>query len=327
MHHPAGRLSGGASKYLEEVTISWGDDPSGQGASGIAVRTGKIHVVRDIRRARSYKLWRDAAARYGFRTSCALPLEVDGDVIGVLAMYAHEPGAFDSPEIALMTGLASELAYGIGRLRDGQRLERSLDSTIRAIAATTEIRDPFTAGHQRRVSQLAAAIADRLGMDAEEIRGIALAADVHDIGKIAVPAEILTRPGRVSDVEFALIKTHSETGEGILAGIECPWPIASVVRQHHERLDGSGYPDGLRGDEILRGVLIVAVADVVEAMSSHRPYRPALGLAPALEEVRRGAGTRYDQTAVDCCLALFREGFVFEASDDEPAAVPPAPQL
>jgi len=181
-------------------------------------------------------------------------------------------------------------------------------AAVAAIAATVEARDPYTAGHERRVGEIAGAIATEIGISADEIEGIVLAANIHDIGKIGVPAEILSRPGRLRPAEFELVKDHSRAGYEIVAGIKFPWPVATMILQHHERFDGSGYPDGCRGDAILIGARILAVADVVEAMASHRPYRPTRGLEAALEEIANGSGTLFDPVVAEACLGLFREG-------------------
>ncbi|MBN2283015.1 MAG: response regulator [Deltaproteobacteria bacterium] len=192
------------------------------------------------------------------------------------------------------------------------RLMQGLENTINALASMVEIRDPYTAGHQFRVAQLAVAIAGELSLSEDEITGIRLASLVHDIGKMNVPTEILNKPGRITSTEFQIIKQHPDTGYNILKGIEFPWPIAEMVHQHHEKLDGSGYPQGLTNGQIQRGSKIISVADVVEAMSSHRPYRPALGIEVALEEIEKNRGETLDVEAVDACLRLFREkGFNF----------------
>jgi HD-GYP domain-containing protein (c-di-GMP phosphodiesterase class II) len=170
-----------------------------------------------------------------------------------------------------------------------------------------EARDPYTAGHQSRVAGIATAIAADLGVDATSIEGIALAARIHDLGKIGVPGEILNRPTNLRSPEWELIKTHPSAGADIIRGIDFPWPIAQMIEQHHERIDGSGYPFGLRGDEICLGARIIAVADVVEAMASHRPYRPARGIEKAIEEIEAGSGTRLDPAVVDACLRLVRD--------------------
>jgi putative nucleotidyltransferase with HDIG domain len=187
------------------------------------------------------------------------------------------------------------------------RLEKALEGTVRAMSLTIEMRDLYTAGHQRRVSSLAVAIAEELHLPSEKIEGLRLAGIIHDIGKIAMPAEILTKPTRLTKTEFQLVKDHPRIGYDILKSIQFPWPVAHIILQHHERMDGSGYPDGLLGDAILLEARILAVADVVEALSSHRPYRPALGLEKALEEIRRGRGTRYDMRVVDACVRLFKD--------------------
>lgn len=198
------------------------------------------------------------------------------------------------------------------RLVGQQKLEKTLMQIIEAVAATVEMRDAYTAGHQRRVAQLAVAIAKELQLSEAQVEGIHLAGVVHDVGKVRVPAEILNKPGKLTELEFRLIKEHSRNGYEILKSIDFPWPIAKIVLQHHERLDGSGYPQALRSDQILIEAKIVAVADVVESMKSHRPYRPGLGLDVALEEIARNRDTLFDPTAVDACIRLFRErGFNF----------------
>jgi PAS domain S-box-containing protein/putative nucleotidyltransferase with HDIG domain len=194
------------------------------------------------------------------------------------------------------------------------RIQHLFDAIVDALASTIELRDPYTAGHQRRVAELAVAIARELGLSAEEQTGLRIAGLVHDVGKIVVPSEILSKPGRLSQLEMNMVRVHPEAGFNVLRGIDFPWPVAEVVHQHHERLDGSGYPQGLTGDEILLGARILAVADVVEAISSHRPYRAALGIEAALAEVEAGRGKLYDPQVVDACLAVFRRGFTFRAA-------------
>ena len=197
-------------------------------------------------------------------------------------------------------------------LAGAQRLQRALEETVAAMGTVVEMRDPYTAGHERRVTELAVAVARKLTLDERLADGLRLASAVHDIGKIAVPAEILSKPGRLSENEFEIIKTHPQVGYDILKSIEFDWPIAFTVLAHHERLDGSGYPLGLGGDDLPTESRVLAVADVVEAMASHRPYREALGIDAALEEVRRSRGVLYDADVVDACVAVVtEESFAF----------------
>lgn len=198
--------------------------------------------------------------------------------------------------------------------RSRGQYRRMLEQTIQAIALTIEKRDPYTAGHQVRVSHLATAIAQQMQLDAEKMDGMRLGGMIHDIGKIHLPAEILSRPGKLSEVEFALVKAHSKVGADIVADVEFPWPVAQMILQHHERLDGSGYPNGESGDAILIEARILAVADVVEAMASHRPYRPALGIDKALDEIRQGRERLYDAGVVDICVRLFNDGYQLPVS-------------
>jgi putative nucleotidyltransferase with HDIG domain len=187
------------------------------------------------------------------------------------------------------------------------KLQEALEGSIYAMASAVETRDPYTAGHQHRVADLANAIAREMGLSAERIQGVRMAGVIHDVGKIAIPAEILSKPGRINEIEFALIKTHPQVGYDILKNIAFPWPIVQIVLQHHERVDGSGYPSGLNADAILLEAKILGVADVVEAMASHRPYRPALGIEKALEEIADKKGRLYDPEVAKACLRLFQK--------------------
>lgn len=193
-----------------------------------------------------------------------------------------------------------------------RRIEEAMYGTIAAMTRVVELRDPYTAGHESRVAALSVAIADELGLDAEQREGLMLGASVHDIGKIAIPADMLSKPGRLTDVEYAYVKHHAEAGYELLKDIVFPWPLAEMTRQHHERMDGSGYPRGLKGDEIMLEARILAVADTVEAMASHRPYRPAHEISVALEEIERQAGILYDPVVAAACVRVFRDnGYCF----------------
>jgi len=301
---------GDESGYLSRARITWADTARGLGPTGTAIRTMVAVLNQDYLNNPDMKPWRKAAIERGYQSSIALPLVVQDRVWGALMIYAADPFAFIDEEVELLTELAGDLAYGIETLRTrgeheqhGVILRRSLEQSIETIAATV----PYTAGHQRRVSELAVAIAQEMGLPEDQIQGLHLAAIIHDLGKIHIPAEILARPGKLSDIEFALIKTHPQAGYDILKNVEFPWPIADIVRQHHEKLDGSGYPQGLKGDQILLESRILTVADIVEAMSSHRPYRSTLGMKATLEEIKRGRGIQYDAAVVDVCLKLFKE--------------------
>jgi putative nucleotidyltransferase with HDIG domain len=186
-----------------------------------------------------------------------------------------------------------------------KRLQKTLNDTINTLASISENRDPYTSGHQKKVAYLAINISEELGLSSEETEALGTAAMIHDIGKIAIPASILSKPGKVSDVEYKMIKTHPRTGYDIIKNIEFPYPIEKIILQHHERLNGSGYPMGLKEKKIMLEAKILAVADVVEAMSSHRPYRPALGIDKALEEIDCNKGTLYDPDVVEACKNLF----------------------
>lgn len=310
--------------HLAKMQASWAEDAFGAGLCGRAVRTGKTQLLKDLM-ARNQQIVMGQAehAGHGCIASITLPLkDKTGAVFGILNVHTLED-VFTDREIELLEDMARDLAFGVRTTR--MRLERdlvieqnkghlaqlhaNLEETIVAISKAVEARDPYTGGHQRRVAELACAIAKVLGLEADRIVGIRMGATIHDIGKIKVPAEILTKPVRLSEIEFMLIKEHARVGSEILGDIHFPWPVKDIAYQHHERVDGSGYPQGLKGEEICFEARIVAVADVIEALSSHRPYRPGQGVEVALEEIRKNRGIFYDAQVVDACLALFAGGY------------------
>lgn len=194
-----------------------------------------------------------------------------------------------------------------------EKLQKATSGVIQAMTLTIETRDPYTAGHQRRVATLSKAIAIEMNLPAQKIEGIEIAGSIHDLGKLSVPADILSKPSKLSDIEMQFIQTHPEAGYNILKDIEFPWPVAQIILQHHERINGSGYPKGIKGEEILMETRILSVADVVEAMASHRPYRAAMGIYKALEEIRENKNILYDPAVVKACISVFEEkGFAFD---------------
>ncbi len=213
--------------------------------------------------------------------------------------------------------LGEEVDRRTQSLRESEkRLKNNLLESVSALAAMIELRDPYTAGHQRRVAKLSAVIAHDLGLGEERIEGLELAAAIHDVGKISIPSEILSKQGPLGQYEISMLREHPRTGYDILKGIDFPWPIAKIVLQHHERIDGSGYPEGLEKNETLLESRILAVADVIEAMASHRPYRPSLGIHKALGEIETQRDILFDSEVVDVALRLFREkGYQLEGSE------------
>ena len=220
------------------------------------------------------------------------PIIREGKILGVTAVVRDITGRKRAEE---------ELRQTLESLR------RAVSTTIRVMVSAVEARDSNTAGHQLRSADLARAIATEMGLPQEKIDAIRMAGSIHDIGKLSIPAEILSKPTQLTNIEFSLIKEHSQRGYEILKDVESPWPLAQIVYQHHERMDGSGYPRNLKGEEIIMEARIMAVADVVEAMASHRPHRPGLGIDVALEEIEKNRGILYDDAAVEACLRLFRK--------------------
>jgi PAS domain S-box-containing protein len=312
-------VAGHDDGYTAQAQVSWADSERGHGPTGTAIRTGEPQLNRDFATAPDLALWRAAALERGYASSVALPLRGASGVFGALTIYAAERDAFGPDDVKLFIDMAGDLAYGIAALRAGiereqavRRLSDSFEDTVGALASTVEARDPYTAGHQRRVATLGAAIAREMGLPQDRIRGLFFAGLIHDVGKIQVPAEILSKPGGLSPLEKQFVRMHVQAGYDIIKGVDFPWPIAEIVLQHHERLDGSGYPRGLAADAIILEARILAVADVIEAIAAHRPYRSAQGLDAALAEIDAGKGRLYDAAAVEACIDLFRnKGFVF----------------
>ena len=239
---------------------------------------------------------------YGFTALRKDGSTIEVGVHGTRATHGGQPAI-----IGLMQDISEKKRAEEQIQRYVEQLKTAFMSTVEVATTLSEMRDPYTAGHERRVAGIAAAIGAEFGFDERRIEGLRVAGFLHDVGKIIIPAEILSKPGKLTAVEFELIKGHAQASYDILKNVEFPWQVAEVVLQHHERMDGSGYPQGLKGDAILLDARILAVADVVEAMSSHRPYRPALGIEAALAEIERGRGTVYDPVVADACLKLFRE--------------------
>jgi putative nucleotidyltransferase with HDIG domain/PAS domain S-box-containing protein len=350
---------GDRTGYLHNLNLSWNPDlPGGQTTTALAVRTGRSALCQDLVTDPGQEPWRERAQAAGIRSSLALPLIQGGRVVAVLNVCAAEKLAFDARETSILETLALDLGYALSALDRAQlqttpgpthppaiparplfaidgpseaaplialsRLKAVLVSCVAALSQAVEKRDPFTAGHELRVAALAVEIAHRLGLDEDQVEGVRLGALMHDIGKIAVPVELLNRPGRLSAQEYELIRSHPQTGYDIVRGIDFPWPVHRIVLEHHERLDGSGYPRRLSGEQICLEARIVAVADVVEAILSHRPYRPGLGLDCAIDEITRQPG--YDPAVVEACIQTLKTpSFAFpDQLDGLGRSAPPA---
>jgi PAS domain S-box-containing protein len=314
--------AGRAKESLEGLRISWDEEQdTGNGTAGLAIRTGKMHIVDNIETSEEYSPWREWARRIGVQSLIGIPLVGRGDWRGVLVVCASRVHAFEEGAIEVFEHLATEIGHGLNslhqkelleaeyqqRMKAQQQLTGALTAMVSAMVAAVETRDPYTAGHENRSADIACAIGRELGWDADRLMGLRMAAMVHDFGKISVPTKILSKPEKLTPEEWALMVKHPETGYEILKDIPFSWPVADIMRQHHEKLDGSGYPLGLKEDEILPEAKVLAVADIVEAMTSDRPYRLGLDLQIALAEIERQAGVTLDAEAVGVCVRLFRE--------------------
>jgi len=305
---------GHEDQYLEQAVITWDDTAHGNGPTGLAIRSGQVQISEDINTDPGMIPWRSEALKRGYISSIAVPFRLPDESIACLTLYSGKNDIWSTPERELLQDIAADLAFGIAALQTAiakiqyqVSLRESLEQTIQVIADTGEERDSYTAGHQRRVAEICSKISKELGMDADHIHGLHLAASIHDLGKIGIPAEILAKPRRLTALEYGMIKEHAMIGFNIIKDVSFPWPIAKIILQHHERIDGSGYPLGLKDDELLLESKILAVADVVEAMASHRPYRAALGIEAALNEIKAQRGITLDTQVVNACLRIFNE--------------------
>lgn len=312
--------------YMSEDVATIDEDASFLDAIAL-MRTRKISSLLITRQNEPVGIFteRDLLNKVDFVDSARLAtIKIKEAMSGNLKSVPHDASYVDVIDLMQKHGIRhapvtdAGKIIGIVSLRDllnhyHENLEILLEETVTALSLAVEKRDPYTAGHQERVTQLAVAIARELELAPKIISGVNMAAIIHDIGKVYVPSEILNKSGRLSEPEMTLIKIHPQVGYDILKNIEFPWPIAMIVLQHHERMDGSGYPAGLKGDAILQEARIIAVADVVEAMASHRPYRPVIGIKTALNEIRLQRGTLYDPIVADVCINLFKnKGFAFK---------------
>jgi len=285
-------------RFAEILGYASPDELIGRESLSLVAEADRIVILEQRRRIEEGA----QSASYGFTA-----LRQDGSTteVGVHSARATHNGR--PAVIGLMQDIAEKKRAEEQIQRYLKQLETAFMSTVEVATALSEMRDPYTAGHERRVGKIAAAIGVELGLDAQRVEGLRVAGYLHDIGKITIPAEILSKPGKLSAIEYQLIQGHPQSSYDVLKDVEFPWPVAEVALQHHERIDGSGYPQGLKGEAILLEARIMAVADVMEAMSSHRPYRPGLGVDKALAEIERGRGSAYDAVVVDACVKLFQE--------------------
>ncbi len=300
--------------YLKVADITWGYTETGLGPTGNAIRSGELQFVEDIASDVRKNPWRVEALKRGYHSAIALPLRHSSGLLGCVTVYGSAAETWPAEERALLQELADDLVYGIVTLRtlatyrkNEAALRNSLEQSIQAIASTIDQRDTASPGHQHRVAYLCREIAVRMGLSEDRVHGLHLAASFHDVGKLRVPAELFSKPRRLTSKEFSLIQEHSSLGFEMVKDIQFPWPIAQIILQHHERINGSGYPQGLKGSQILLEAKILAVADVVEAMSSHSTYRPALGVKAALGEIVAQRGILFDASVVDACVKLLQD--------------------
>lgn len=313
--------AGAAIDYMKDLVISWSEDQiTGMGPAGLALRTRTMQVVNDASSDPRCVPCRDQLNEYGLNSVATIPFQLQNDRWAVLAVYATKRHVFSPLVIDAFKHLAESIAVGLHILEQAESLDserkmkemvqdelsRTFASVGNAIVKALSLHDPYTAGHQDRVAELSRAIAVEMGLEPEVVEAIGMAAYLHDIGKISTPPELLSKPAKLTEDELKIMRTHVQDGYDILKNVPFHYPIAEIVYQHHERLDGSGYPRGLKDGEIHFGARIIAVADTVESMASARSYRPSMGIEAAINEIESHAGVTLDAQVVRCCLTLFR---------------------
>jgi putative nucleotidyltransferase with HDIG domain len=326
-------VSGIAKSYVENIKVSWDENmPEGLGPTGQCIRSKKSIVIPNIETEPKFQPWLIKAQKHHIMSVIALPITDGHELYGALMVYGSIPEAFGEQETSLFESLAEEIFFALKAFRRDdlfeieqakrnileQQIEKTLELTIEALVTALDSRDPYTAGHQMRVADIAVAIAKELKWEEGKIIGLRKAALVHDIGKISVPAELLTKPTQLSPAERALINEHAEHGYQILKEIPFTNPVALTVRQHHERLDGSGYPAGLKGNEIIPEARVLAVADSIEAMSTNRPYRYAVSLKETMAKINRDAGIKLDAEVVSAANQLHSSGKLQKLINSQP---------
>lgn len=316
-------FAGYESGFPSALHPTWADTEHGHGPVGTAIRTGRTHIIQNVLNdPRLAHMHRDAV-QHGYASAIGLPLSNGTSVFGALCFCADEPFAFSEEEVIALEEFAAIIAFGITAFR--LRIERhkdlqervqylgalrdNLEDIIEAVGIAIEARhNPYAVEHQNRVADMAKAIAQEMGFPEERVRGVQLAGILHDVGEIRIPEAILCKPGTLTDDEFMTVRNHPQLGYDILKQITLPWPVAQAVLQHHERLDGSGYPKGLKGDDILLEARIIAVADTIDALAfQQRPSHPRLGIPTALLEIEKNKGTLFDEAVVDAAIKLFRD--------------------
>jgi HD-GYP domain-containing protein (c-di-GMP phosphodiesterase class II) len=291
-----------------------------------AILTGKTCIYNNILSDPKFIPLREEAIKRNYSSIIAIPLMDNKKAIGVMAVYGEDTECFGIEDNNILTEIADHIVYGILGLKirikkevaeaqlkaSLEKVRNILSGTMHTVTSIVERRDPYTAGHQRRVADLARTIGKKMNLLNYRIEGLRISGAIHDLGKISVPAEILCKPGKLEVPEFEIIKEHTRIGSDLLKDMEFTWPVYKIILQHHERMDGSGYPEGLSGENILLEARILAVADVVEAMASHRPYRPSLGIDKALDEIVKSKGALYDPDAVNACVQVIEDdGYKF----------------
>ena len=302
----------GGTRFTSSRKVKWDDSRLGKGPAGMAVKTKRPFIVESIAHDLRFKPWRKEALKRDLGSVIALPLIDETEVIGVLTIFSGEKAAFREEEVKFLQEIAGNISIGIKALRLQENLRQKVeqlqimtDDIIKTVAKIVEIKDPYITNHQERVASLAISIAKKMGLSKNQIEGLRVAGILHDIGKIYIPAAILNKPAKLEKVEFNLVKRHAEDGYRMLEKVHFPWPIAEVVLQHHERINGSGYPGRLKDKDILLEAKILGVADVIEAMGSNRPYRTARSVEEIIEEIVMNRGILYDPRVVDVCIELF----------------------
>lgn len=307
-------FSGLLSDYLKSIKVRWDDSELGSGLTGKAIKNRKIYLINDISKDTSFDPLREKALSYGIKSIASFPIICDDLVFGALTIHSNKINFFEKEIVEMLKEITSEIGIGISRFIDKERLmnktnelEQMINNMLSSFSKIIAIKEPYTGDHSLRVSELAQQIGKELNLSEDRLKALKYASYLHDLGKIFIPSEILNKSGKLTEQEFSLIKDHVLKSYEIIKDIKLPYPTDEIVKQHHERLDGSGYPKGLKDGDILLEAKILAVADVVDAMTSNRPYRSKLSLEDIIEELTKNKGIKYDERVVDTTLKILKK--------------------
>jgi len=307
-------FNGVLSEYLKSIIVKWNDSELGSGPTGSAIKSSKNFIINDISNDETFYPWKEKALSYGVKSIASFPITYEKEVIGALTVHSNKENFFNEEIIDVLIEISNDIGIGIRKFIDKEKimnkteeLERTIDNMLSSFSKIISLKEPYTGNHSLRVAKLALLIGREMKIDENRLLALKYASFLHDLGKIFIPSEILNKYGKLSSHEYNLVKEHVLKSYEIIKDIKFPYPTHEIILQHHERINGSGYPYGLKGDEILLEAKILSVADVVDAMTSNRPYRAPLSVEKVIEELTTNKGILYDEEVVETTLRIIKK--------------------